>query len=82
MIEVFGKKTLDNPVPMFYLMPISGFLLMCVNFRKIEYVRFKNNSGVPTLAIGKAGKEKKKFDAFINELKTRIENVQAPKNAA
>jgi len=38
-------------------------------------------SGVLTLAIGKAGKEKKKFDTFINEIKSRIENTQVSNNA-
>ena len=47
---------------------MSGLMLMFATFRKVEYVRFKNDGGIVVLDIARAGKSAAQFDSFIDAL--------------
>jgi hypothetical protein len=54
---------------------IGGAVLMAANWRKLEYLNFKNTSEVVILNIGKVGKEKGKFDSFIELFVQQIKSA-------
>lgn len=61
-----------------YVMAFTGVILMLMSLRKIEMVRFKSLSGVPSLDVFKVGPMKAHFDTFIYELQSRIQKRRSP----
>ncbi len=51
---------------------MSGVILMLATFRKVEFVRFKNDGGIVILDIARAGKSATQFDSFIDALTRQI----------
>jgi hypothetical protein len=57
---------------------VGGIILMITNWRKIEYLNFKNTAEVVVLNIGKVGKEKGNFDSFIELL---LQQMKSSRNS-
>jgi hypothetical protein len=51
---------------------MSGVMLMLATFRKVEFVRFKNDGGIVILDIARAGKSAAQLDSFIDALTKQI----------
>ncbi len=52
--------------------PIAGVCLCLATFRKVEFSRFQNDAGVTLLDVARAGKDKDRFDNFVETLATAI----------
>ena len=51
---------------------ITGVMFMLATYRKVEFVRFKNDGGIVILDIARAGKNAGQFDSFIDALTQQI----------
>ena len=51
---------------------MSGVMLMLATYRKVEFVRFKNDGGIVILDIARAGKSASQLDSFIDALTKQI----------
>ena len=51
---------------------VSGIMLMLATYRKVEFVRFKNDSGIVVLDIARSAKKATLADSFIDALTTQI----------
>jgi hypothetical protein len=51
---------------------LGGVILMLATFRKVEFVRFKNDVGIVILDLARAGKSAAQFDSFIDALTKQI----------
>jgi hypothetical protein len=51
---------------------IAGIVLLARNWRKVEWVRFKNSSEIVILDLAKSGKQKANFDKFVTLLTDQI----------
>lgn len=51
---------------------MSGVMLMLATFRKVEFVRFKNDGGIVILDIARSGKSAAQLDSFIDALTKQI----------
>jgi hypothetical protein len=51
---------------------LGGVVLMLATFRKVEFVRFKNDGGIVILDLARAGKSAAQLDSFINALTKQI----------
>ncbi len=55
---------------------MTGVLLMLANCRKVEFVCFKNDSGIVILNLARAGKSAGQFDPFIAALTQQIRQIK------
>jgi hypothetical protein len=53
-----------------------GLAMILFNLRKTEFVVFSSDAGVPSLAIGRIGKENATFDAFVTRLVGQIRTAR------
>jgi hypothetical protein len=51
---------------------LGGVVLMLATFRKVEFVRFKNDGGIVILDIARAGRRAAQLDSFIDALTKQI----------
>jgi hypothetical protein len=51
---------------------MSGVVLMLATYRKVEFVRFKNDGSIVVLDIARAGKSAGQLDSFIDALTKQI----------
>ena len=51
---------------------LGGIVLMLTTFRKVEFVRFKNDGGIVILDLARAGKSAAQLDSFIDALTKQI----------
>lgn len=51
---------------------MGGVTLMLATYRKVEFVRFKNDNGIVILDIARAGKNAAQLDSFIDALTKQI----------
>jgi len=67
------KLPIDHVLVLFVAsLPIAGFILCLATFHKVEFIRFQNDFGIVLLDVARAGKDKNKFDAFIQALTATI----------
>ena len=59
---------------------LGGVILMLATFRKVEFVRFKNDGGIVILDIARAGKNAAQLDSFIDALTKQISLTRAGAN--
>jgi len=55
---------------------MSGVMLMLATFRKVEFVRFKNDSGIVILDIARSGKSAAQLDSFVDALTKQIRETR------
>jgi hypothetical protein len=55
---------------------MSGVMLMLATFRKVEFVRFKNEGGIFILDIARAGKNASQLDSFVDALTKQIRETR------
>jgi hypothetical protein len=55
---------------------MTGVLLMLATRRKVEFVCFKNDSGIVILNLARAGKSAGQLDAFIAALTQQIRQIK------
>ena len=72
-----NRETLDRITSIAGLSAVLGFAMVLANCRKIEYVLFRSEAGVPLLAIARAGKQTHEFDAFVSAIVERIISAEA-----
>ena len=68
-------------VALLWVFGFIGLLLSLCTIRKIEWVAFRSASGIPTLDIARAGKEKDKFDAFVEAIVKQIKLAKSSQAA-
>jgi hypothetical protein len=80
---VLGSKfamTFADPILGILLMVgVAGLILAAATARKVEFVFFKNHSGVVLLTIARAGKQQDQFDSFVATLVRQIELTNGSK---
>jgi len=55
---------------------MSGVMMMLATFRKVEFIRFKNDGGIVILDIARAGKSAGQLDPFVDALKKQIRRTR------
>ncbi|HEU5117496.1 MAG TPA: hypothetical protein VFT74_12700 [Isosphaeraceae bacterium] len=55
---------------------VIGLVLALVNRRKIEFVVFRSDAGVPMLTVGRVGRSADEFDLFVASLVERIHRAR------
>ncbi len=68
LTSVFSVTFANPIIGLMIVFPISGILLCVATFRKVEFYSFSNSSGIAVLDIARAGKDKEKFEAFVEQL--------------
>lgn len=51
---------------------VSSIIVMLATFRKVEFIRFKNDDGIVILDIARSGKSAAQLDSFIDALTKQI----------
>lgn len=78
-IAISGTKSLTNgllPI-IFGAVALVGLLLLLVNARAAEFVRFRTDSGPITLDLGRVGPQVQEFDGFVDLLMQQIQKARA-----
>ena len=57
----------------------AGLVTTACFLRRIEYISFKSDSGVPVLDVARAGPDATQFDAFLDRLTDRIQDARKPR---
>ena len=55
---------------------LVSIFVAVVTRKRVEYARFCSTSGVPLLDIARAGPDYNKFDAYVEQIRTRIATCQ------
>ena len=72
------KMSLADFMPlMLFVVGFAGLILAAATFRKVEFLRFKNQAGVVVLDVARSGKQIKQFGPFIDALVRQIEVSKA-----
>jgi hypothetical protein len=50
----------------------SGVMLMLATYRKVEFIRFKNDAGIVLLDVARSGKNAAEFDSFVDAIIRQI----------
>ena len=61
-----------------WVLAIGGVLLSITTARRVEWVTFRNQAGVPLLSVAKSRKDPQGFDRFIGTLCAAITAQRAP----
>jgi hypothetical protein len=72
LVSGFHMSALTPPAGGVACICMAGILLMLATYRKVEYVRFKNDGGIAILDIARAGKNAAQLDSFIEALTKQI----------
>jgi hypothetical protein len=51
---------------------ISGFALLCIGFRNVEYAQFQTQAGVPIFRVPRFSRDRAAFESFIEALAKQI----------
>ena len=63
--------------PAMGLMLAVGIVISAFTFRKVEYRQFRNSSNVAVMHISRSGKDKHKFDTFIEQFVSCIKECNS-----
>jgi uncharacterized membrane protein YqjE len=66
--SVFDVLITNKVMGFMIILVVSGFLLCAATFRKVEFYRFKNLSDTVVLDIARSGKDKNRFDSFVEKI--------------
>ena len=85
IIPLVIAEILSSAFEISFVNPVMGLMLcfavcgavMCVvTFRKVEFYQFKNSSDIVALDIARSGKDKEHFDTFVEQVVSRIKNLE------
>lgn len=63
--EVFDRKLV-------WVLAAMGLVMALAGFKRIEYAVFDDKEGVEAISIARAGPDRSKFDAFVEEISRRV----------
>lgn len=72
VVGAISQKNSSEVVGFFCALGIAGLVLLLATAKKVEWVQFNTDAGVTVLTIARAGKEKDKFDSFVEALTSQI----------
>jgi hypothetical protein len=76
--RIFGYNLLWGYLALLFL-GLPGLSLSLLTLRKVQFARFKSDSWALVLDIAKSGKDRKKFDSFVNQV---LEQIKQSKSKA
>lgn len=72
------KMSFADMTPVVVLMiGVAGLILSAATYRKVEFLRFKNQAGVTVLDVARSGREAAQFDSFVDALTKQIRLMRA-----
>jgi len=72
LVSGFGINFAAFAPVLLFCIGLGGVVLMLATFRKVEFVRFKNDGGIVILDLARAGKSAAQLDSFIDALTKQI----------
>lgn len=77
LVKGFGMSFAAPGAGMIAMGGVAGLLLSAATFRKVEFLRFRNQSGLHVLDIARSGKDAEQLDSFVQVLVKQIEASKA-----
>jgi len=67
-----SQKDASEAIICLWILSGLGFLISLVTVRNAEWAQFMSDAGIIALNVTRAGKEKDKFDSFVDTLRNQI----------